>query len=108
MSGGPSQPPALTPAERTELAAAITTRMLSANVNSAYIAMGRKQTLRPSESWRAFTPKADLVEKVNKDRHLKKDYIKEYCEKALQLRDERQGMPVVSSPIWAPKGAAKK
>ena len=44
---------------------------------------------------------------VNKDAHLKKDYMKQYVEKALQLRDARGGMAVVSSPIWAPAGTAR-
>jgi hypothetical protein len=42
---------------------------------------------------------------VNKDRHLKRDEIKDYVEKALRLHDARGGMAVVSSPIWAPSGS---
>ena len=45
---------------------------------------------------------------VNKDKHLKRDEVKDYVEKALQLRDARGGMAVVSSPIWAPAGMALK
>mmetsp|Transcript_7432 Transcript_7432/g.19504 ORF Transcript_7432/g.19504 Transcript_7432/m.19504 type:complete len:114 (-) Transcript_7432:193-534(-) len=39
---------------------------------------------------------------VDKTAHLRKDDIKLYVEKALQVHDARKGMPVVSSPIWAP------
>ena len=93
----------LTPAERTTLAANMTTRMLSANVNSAYTRPSDRAMKRPSETWEQYPPKSDAHGPVNKEMHLKKDAIKEYVEKALQLRDERGGMPVVASPIWAPK-----
>ena len=52
-----------------------------------------------SESLARFTYRPT---QVNKDAHLRKDEIKRYVEKAMQLRDARKGMPVVSSPIWAP------
>lgn len=42
-----------------------------------------------------------------KKNNLKKDEMKTYVEKALALHDARGGMPVVSSPIWAPTPATK-
>ena len=39
--------------------------------------------------------------------HLAKDPIKVYVEKALQLHDDRKGMPVVASPVWARVGSSK-
>ena len=121
----------LTPAERTELAVKQTTRMLSANVNSAYTQPSSSFMKRPSETWAEYTPK---YTPVDKSRHLQKDDIKtcvrrgtrlhlflptishsrlpcaslRYVEKALSLHDERQGMPVVASPIWAPKSSSRK
>ena len=125
----------LTPAQRTEMAVRQTTRMLSANVNSAYTQPSSSFMKRPSETWAQYTPK---VVPVNKERHLQKDAIKtcarrrtrlgfcisraparaltypvplsplRYVEKALSLHDERQGMPVVASPIWAPKTSSRK
>ena len=95
--------PNLTPAQRTEIAAKMTTRMLSANLNSSYTMPRGKAVTRPSETYAQYYPKSDEVGPVNRDKFLKKDGIKEYVEKALQLHDARQGMPVVASPIWAPK-----
>ena len=98
----------LSPAERTSLAASLTTRMLSANINSSYIGKSPAALKRPSETWSEYWPKNDTVGPVDKSMHLKKDGIKEYVEKALQLRDERGGMPVVASPIWAPKSSSAR
>ena len=95
----------LTPKERLDLAAAQTTRMLGSNVNSAYTWPSPKVLKRPSESWGEYTPK--YVE-VDRKMFLKKDGMKEYVEKALALHDERGGMPVVASPIWAPKTSSGK
>ena len=126
----------LTPQERTNLAASMTTRMLSANINAgAYATVSAAALKRPSETWAEYPPKLDRLvaggDRVNKEKHLMKDGIKlcaralprlyfsraapmtaqrllrRYVEKALQLHDERKGMPVVASPIWAPKGAKK-
>ena len=63
----------LTPAERTELAVKQTTRMLSANVNSAYTQPSSSFMKRPSETWAEYTPK---YTPVDKSRHLQKDDIK--------------------------------
>ena len=98
----------LTPKQRTDLAASMTTRMLSANVNSSYTLPRGKALSRPSETWGEYYPKSDAHGPVNKDVHLKKDDIKTYVEKALQLHDSRKGMPVVASPIWAPKQSSGK
>ena len=40
--------------------------------------------------------------KPDKTHNLKRDPTKDYVEKALLVHDERGGMAVVSSPIWAP------
>lgn len=77
-------------------------RVLVANIAGGYSAPRRKAA---TETAAQFAYRA--TEDVNKERHLKKDGIKTYVEKALALHDERQGMPVVSSPIWAPKSSGR-
>ena len=95
----------LTPQQRLAFASAQTTRMLSANTNSAYVRPSEKVLKRPSETWAEYPPKEVPVDRTH---FLKKDTIKEFVEKAMELHDERGGMPVVSSPIWAPKTSSKK
>ena len=90
----------------------MTARVLNANINSSFTlsphkggAPGKQKKLTETASRFSYIePRAP----VNKDRHLRKDAIKEYVEKALQLHDERGGMPVVASPIWAPKTTGGK
>jgi hypothetical protein len=86
---------------RVELAAGLTARMLNANINSAFsVPKGRSAASRTeTASQYAYRPPQDL----NKDAHLRKDPIKLFVEKALQLHDDRKGMPVVASPIWGTK-----
>ena len=85
------------PKQRAAAAANITARCLNANINPSFNTRAATG-MRLTETYREYqySPAVGL----NKDRHLKKDEIKQYVEKALQLRDERGGMPVVSSPIW--------
>ena len=91
---------------RIEAAITNLPRNLNANINPAF-ATGTPKRGPNTESatrYRYRVPPGTL----NKDAHLRKDYIKEYVEKALQLHDERGGMPVVASPIWAPKTSSGK
>ena len=74
----------LTPQERTLFAAKMTTRMLSANLNSSYVTTSARTLKRPSESWAEYTPKSDFVT-VDKSKFLQKDSIKEcVCQKNQQ------------------------
>ena len=84
---------------RVEWAASLTARMLNANINSAFSVPKGRPTAQRTEtaSQYAYRPPQDL----NKDAHLRKDPIKQFVEKALSLHDDRKGMPVVSSPVWA-------
>ena len=93
----------LTPAQRLEMAVGATSRLHSANINSAYVFPKAEKLKRQSEYYDNYRPQ-DVV--ANKTHNLRKDGLKEYVERALQLHDARGGMPVVASPIWAPK--AKK
>lgn len=79
-------------------------RVLNANINSGFVdrnaVIGRKagRGLRTETTDKfSYAPT-----EVNKDKHLKRDEMKDYVEKALALHDARGGMAVVSSPIWAP------
>ena len=85
--------------QRAEQAASLTARMLNANINPGFSTSALP--MRRTESSSAYAYQAPM-EGVDKERHLRKDAIKTYVEKALMLHDDRHGMPVVSSPIWAP------
>ena len=90
--------------KRAAAAAQITARCLNANINSSFnTRTALANAMRPSESYLKY--QYDKSWDLNKDAHLRNDEMKKYVEKALQLRDERGGMPVVSSPIW---GSNKK
>ena len=85
------------PNSRVEVAASVTARMLNSNINSAFSTRAPpRNKMTETASHFAYRPAHDL----NKEAHLRKDPIKEYVEKALQLHDDRKGMPVVASPIW--------
>ena len=113
----------LTSKQRTDLAASMTARMLNANINPSFSGgpsksghggggaaakIGSSTKLpRFTEASREFQYRGDEDMPVDKAMHLKNDAIKVYVEKALSLHDDRKGMPVVASPIWAPKVNAK-
>ena len=86
-------------------------RVLSLNINPGYVDRGLPpvaptipRTGLSTETGQSFAYRSTAV---NKEKHLRKDGMKEYVEKALQLHDARGGMAVVSSPIWAPAGTAR-
>ena len=98
--------------ERMKACQTMFPRNLNSNINPGYF-IPRQGFIAPvwtggnapsggmvtSESAARYTYR---VAKVDKSAHLRKDEIKKYVDKAMELRDERKGMPVVSSPIWAP------
>ena len=83
-------------------------RVLNCNIVPGYIdrtqppvsLLARRADLR-SEAGDAFAFRPTPVDKAA---HLRRDELKEYVERALQLRAERGGMPVVSSPVWGAVG----
>ena len=85
----------------------MTARVLNANINPSFTLSPSKNAKhgapgRHTETAREFGYRGEEVT-VNKERFLRTDAIKTYVEKALALHDDRKGMPVVASPIWAPK-----
>lgn len=110
-------------------------RVLNANISAGSAASAKRRT---AESYTAYAYQPSKIDKpLDKSRHLRKDGVKEYAarcalacrcvesncathihtrtraarryvEKALMLHDERGGMPVVASPIWAPKTSSVK
>lgn len=89
-----------------------TARMLNANVcGGGYSSsIPGKAPRKRTETWdryRDVTSDESMIADFSYQYHLAKDPIKVYVEKALQLHDDRKGMPVVASPVWARVGSSK-
>jgi hypothetical protein len=85
-------------------------RLLNLNFSGGGYSSSRPRP-RNTETWDRFrdvSSNEDMKAEFIVQHHLQKDAVGEYVEKALRLHDDRKGMPVVSSPVWAFVPAGKK